>query len=353
MAIYRPIHITFWQDKFTLKLTPEQKYFYLYLMTNSKTKQCGVYELPMSVIILETGYNLDTITKLLNSFIEYKKIEYNFDTEEIFIKNWIKYNSVNNINIMKCVIGELLTIKTEKFLKSWIETFKKTNQGIVHKKDKSNNTTQTIDYTILTLKEYESKINPLQAPYKKPTESPTESESETETESETKDIAVSKTETASPKTVVSESHTKAIEMFCDYYQNKTGIKYSFTGKDAKQMQSLLTRISKLITKELTKENLLSSLDYFLKNLNDKWVIENLSIPVINSKFNEILNKIKNHDKFRENSNKRGFVNDTDKWESILEYARTGAGSESAGAVFSSQERENPEGNILALDRQVF
>lgn len=167
------------------------------------------------------------------------------------------------------------------------------------------------------------------------------------------EIAVSKTETASPKTVVSESHTKAIEMFCDYYQNKTGIKYSFTGKDAKQIQSLLTRIAKLITIELNKENLLKSFDYFLKNLNDNWVIENLSISVINSKFNEILNKIKNHDKFRENSNKRGFVNDTDKWESILEYARTGAGSESAGAVFSSQERENTEGNILALDRQVF
>lgn len=46
MAVFRQIHIDFWQDGFILDLTPEEKYFYLYLMTNSKTTQCGVYELP-------------------------------------------------------------------------------------------------------------------------------------------------------------------------------------------------------------------------------------------------------------------------------------------------------------------
>ncbi|TKI91171.1 replication protein, partial [Bacillus wiedmannii] len=37
MAVYRPVHVSFWQDSFVLDLTPEEKYFYLYLMTNSKT----------------------------------------------------------------------------------------------------------------------------------------------------------------------------------------------------------------------------------------------------------------------------------------------------------------------------
>ena len=38
MATYRQVHITFWQDPFIEDLEPMEKYFYLYLMTNSKTK---------------------------------------------------------------------------------------------------------------------------------------------------------------------------------------------------------------------------------------------------------------------------------------------------------------------------
>ena len=36
MAVYRHIHINYWQDGFVLDLTPEEKYFYIYLMTNSR-----------------------------------------------------------------------------------------------------------------------------------------------------------------------------------------------------------------------------------------------------------------------------------------------------------------------------
>ena len=63
MSIYRHVHINYWQDAFILDLTPEEKYFYVYLLTNSKTKQCGIYELPMRIIETETGYNRENIDK--------------------------------------------------------------------------------------------------------------------------------------------------------------------------------------------------------------------------------------------------------------------------------------------------
>jgi len=121
MAAYRPIHISYWQDKFILKLTPEQKYFYLYLMTNSKTKQCGIYELPKNVICFETGYNQETVNKLLTFFIESKKILYDDDTEEIFIKNWIKFNQIDNKNIAVCVLRELKEVKSKTFLTEFVK----------------------------------------------------------------------------------------------------------------------------------------------------------------------------------------------------------------------------------------
>jgi len=119
MATYRPIQISFWQDKFILSLTPEQKYFYLYLLTNSKTKQCGIYELPKNVVCLETGYNLETVNKLIAIFVDLGKILYDKETEEIYIKNWVKFNQIDNKNIFICVIKELNLIKSKYFLKEY------------------------------------------------------------------------------------------------------------------------------------------------------------------------------------------------------------------------------------------
>ena len=112
MAVYRHIHIDYWQDGFVLDLTPEEKYFYIYLMTNSKTSQCGIYELPKRIIETETGYNRETVDKLLNRFVEYKKIKYCKETGEIFLINWLKHNRISSPKVRKCIYKELKKIKS-------------------------------------------------------------------------------------------------------------------------------------------------------------------------------------------------------------------------------------------------
>lgn len=64
MAVYRNVQVDFWQDDFVLELTPEERYFYIYLLT-SKTTQCGIYSLPKRLAEMETGYNRETVEKLL------------------------------------------------------------------------------------------------------------------------------------------------------------------------------------------------------------------------------------------------------------------------------------------------
>ena len=112
MAVYRHIHIDYWQDGFVLDLTPEEKYFYIYLMTNSKTSQCGIYELPKRIIETETGYNRETVDKLLDRFVEYKKIKYCKETGEIFLINWLKHNIISSPKVRKCIYKELKKIKS-------------------------------------------------------------------------------------------------------------------------------------------------------------------------------------------------------------------------------------------------
>ena len=116
MAIYRQIHITFWQDPFILELSPEEKYFYLYLMTNSKTSQCGIYELPKKVMQLETGYNDETVDKLLKRFIDYGKILYDQETKEIMILNWLKHNMNTSPKVKSRIKKELKDVKNKEFL---------------------------------------------------------------------------------------------------------------------------------------------------------------------------------------------------------------------------------------------
>lgn len=117
MAKYRQIHTEFWSDGFVLDLTPEEKYFYIYLMTNSKTTQCGIYELPKRIIETETGYNRETVDKLLIRFQEYKKVNYCDETKEIMILNWAKYNQPGSPNAIKCVNRELKNVKNRKFVR--------------------------------------------------------------------------------------------------------------------------------------------------------------------------------------------------------------------------------------------
>lgn len=111
MAVYRQIQVSFWQDPFVIGLTPEEKYFYVYLMSNSKTSQCGIYELPKRVIEFETGYHRETVDKLLHRFIEYGKILYHDPTQEIMLLNWLKHNSIKSPKVRMCVEKEINGIK--------------------------------------------------------------------------------------------------------------------------------------------------------------------------------------------------------------------------------------------------
>ena len=130
MAVYRHIHIEFWQDGFVLDLTPEEKYFYMYLMTNSKTSQCGIYELPKRIMETETGYNRETVEKLLSRFKEYGKIIYCEDTKEIFLLNWMKHNKANSPKVKKCIEKELSKIKNRDFVGIFLDVCKEINYSI-------------------------------------------------------------------------------------------------------------------------------------------------------------------------------------------------------------------------------
>lgn len=113
MAAYRKISVTFWNDSFVQGLTPEGKYFYLFLMTNTRTTQCGIYEITINQMCFETGYNAETVGKLIAHFEKAGKIKYSRSTNEIALKNWPRYNQSESPKVKACVDEELTRVKNK------------------------------------------------------------------------------------------------------------------------------------------------------------------------------------------------------------------------------------------------
>lgn len=111
MAIFRKLHVTFWSDPFIGGLTPEQKFFYLYLLTNERTRQCGIYEILKKQMVFDTGLPLKSVEKHLDFFIKKNKIKYDEKTTEIALKNWVKYNDSTSPKVKSCVSKEYQTVK--------------------------------------------------------------------------------------------------------------------------------------------------------------------------------------------------------------------------------------------------
>ncbi len=110
----RIINISFWDDATVAdKFSAEDKYFYLYLLTNPHTTQLGIYELPVSKAENETGLSRDTVYVLFDRFEnQYDLIRRDPDTCEIAIKNYLRHAiAKGGTPVMELLISELQKVK--------------------------------------------------------------------------------------------------------------------------------------------------------------------------------------------------------------------------------------------------
>ncbi|WML38675.1 DnaD domain protein [Neobacillus sp. OS1-2] len=114
MAKFRMIHTEFWNDpKVVEEMTPEDKFFFFYLLTNPNTTQIGIYQITKKQMAFDTGYSIESINALLDRFINHHKlVQYNPETRELAIKNWGKYNfNKGGKPVLDCVTSELKMVK--------------------------------------------------------------------------------------------------------------------------------------------------------------------------------------------------------------------------------------------------
>lgn len=113
MAIYRTVSLNFWTDpKVDDEFSPEDKYFYLFLLTNPHTTISGCYEISMKQMCRETGYNEDTVNRLLNRLEkQHEVIRYSAQFKEVLILNWHKYNWSKSEKVISGVVEQASHVK--------------------------------------------------------------------------------------------------------------------------------------------------------------------------------------------------------------------------------------------------
>ncbi|MFZ4353280.1 DnaD domain-containing protein [Enterococcus gallinarum] len=170
MAIYRQLHTTFWKDKRVGEWSKDQKLFFLYLLSNDYTTQCGVYEFNLRYAKFELDMTAEEIKTNIDFLVSEGRIVFNEKSEELMIVNWLKYNSARSPKVAAVIDKELKEIKTLEFE---IEVIKKCQEykiPIQTLKPKENTVSIGYGYGIDTI------TQPASSPATTPTTSPATAE---------------------------------------------------------------------------------------------------------------------------------------------------------------------------------
>lgn len=138
LAIYRQLHTTFWKDKRVGEWNKDQKLFFLYLLSNDYTTQCGVYEFNKRYAKFELDMTTEEINKQLDFLVSEGRIVFNEKTEELMIVNWLKYNSARSPKVAAVIDKELREVKTLEFEKEVIRKCLEYGYPIQTEKPKKN-----------------------------------------------------------------------------------------------------------------------------------------------------------------------------------------------------------------------
>lgn len=128
---FRLVYTEFWQDpKVMEEMTPEDKYFYLYLLTNPCTNMIGIYRIVKKQMAFDLGYSIESINSLMDRFINYHKlIKYNNESKELCIIHYGKYNlNRGGKPMLDCIKKDLSKVRDVSFISDMVVHVK--NQSI-------------------------------------------------------------------------------------------------------------------------------------------------------------------------------------------------------------------------------
>lgn len=126
---YKVIHEQFWTDPKIRNLKMEDKFLFLYLITNPHSHSTGIYYLPKKIITLDTGIDRG-IDRGIKELSDRGLISYDKDIKIVFVKNMLKYQNSNqnyNENQKKGIAKHLSKLHNSILIKEFLDFYKDLN----------------------------------------------------------------------------------------------------------------------------------------------------------------------------------------------------------------------------------
>lgn len=112
----------FWTDEKTFNLDIPTKLFAIYLLTSPHSNSLGLYYLPKEYAAADLGWNAEEVEKALKKLIEIGFCHYDRGTRIVFLPNFLKYHSFQNMNQVKGAVATLDEIPNTYLLKMLLKT---------------------------------------------------------------------------------------------------------------------------------------------------------------------------------------------------------------------------------------
>jgi hypothetical protein len=109
MSKYRMVRTDFWKNPIVSEeMTLEDKFFYLYLLTNPHTTQIGSYKITKKQMAIDLGYSIESVHSLMERFINRHKYLTHYRTDESLAKRnkvniWSRTGFVTNWGFSGCL----------------------------------------------------------------------------------------------------------------------------------------------------------------------------------------------------------------------------------------------------------
>jgi hypothetical protein len=125
MSNYRQLHCKMWSsDNWFINLNPAEKLLFIYLFSNESASMTGLYEIPVRIMSFETGLSRECVQGAIEVFTKADKIEYDFESGVIWIKNMAKYQLQTNPNehVRKRIETDIATVPDCGLKKKYLDT---------------------------------------------------------------------------------------------------------------------------------------------------------------------------------------------------------------------------------------
>jgi hypothetical protein len=122
MSGYRQLHTHIWSDSWFAELEPDLKLLFIYLFSNERASICGLYELPIRTISFETGLDRAAVRQALEVFNAAGKVEYDFATAVVWVKNMPKYQGSSSPKVQARIQADIRAVPDCAINRQFLDT---------------------------------------------------------------------------------------------------------------------------------------------------------------------------------------------------------------------------------------